>query len=152
MNKNLNQRNTCIADSVIISIPGNKTYSWKIVFCGLDKFGVKMPHCVIECSDRLDSDVLTSKVYLGALASDLFAPDGSDIKVRALAYSSYVVGGAKTDFVHVTVRVLSGRTMLQKVTLSKAIQAKLNELGLVSCSITVEIVDIERTSYLKWLV
>lgn len=111
-----------------------------------------MPHCIIECSDNLDCDVLTSKVYLGALDSELFEPDGSDIKVRALAYRSYVVGGLKADFIHVTVKVLSGRTILQKVVLSKAIQAKLSELGLVSCSMTIEIVDIERASYLKCLV
>ncbi|MFW0754517.1 5-carboxymethyl-2-hydroxymuconate Delta-isomerase [Pseudomonas sp. H11T01] len=111
-----------------------------------------MPHCIIECSATLDGDMLTSKVHQGTLDSMLFEPDGSDIKVRALTYHSYIVGGFKTDFVHVTVKILSGRSLLQKAVLSKSIQAKLSELDLVSCSITVEVVDIERASYLKWLV
>lgn len=111
-----------------------------------------MPHCIIECSATLDGDMLTSKVYQGTLDSMLFEPDGSDIKVRALAYHSYIVGGFKSDFVHVTVKILSGRSLLQKTVLSKSIQTKLSELDLVSCSITVEVVDIERASYLKWLV
>lgn len=111
-----------------------------------------MPHCIIECSATLDGDILTSKVYQGTLDSMLFEPDGSDIKVRALSYNSYIVGGCKTDFVHVTIKILSGRSLLQKAVLSKSIQAKLSELDLVLCSITIEVVDIERASYLKWLV
>lgn len=111
-----------------------------------------MPHCIIECSATLDCDLITSKVYLGTLESMLFEPDGSDIKVRAITYHSYSVGGFKTDFIHITVKILSGRSLLQKTVLSKSIQTKLSELDLVSCSITVEVVDIERASYLKWLV
>lgn len=111
-----------------------------------------MPHCIIECSATLDSDLLTSKVYQGTLDSKLFEPDGSDIKARAISYQSYSVGGFKTDFIHVTVKILSGRSLLQKTVLSKSIQTRLSELDLVSCSVTVEVVDIERASYLKWLV
>ena len=56
----------------------------------------------------------------------LFEPDGSDIKVRALAYHSYITGGFKTDFVHVTAKILYGRSLLQKTAVSKSIQTTLS--------------------------
>lgn len=55
----------------------------------------KMPHCVIEHSINLDSDLLVEQVFQGALSSGLFEPDGSDIKVRAQGYSSYMTGPKK---------------------------------------------------------
>ena len=56
----------------------------------------------------------------------LFEPDGSDIKVRAPAYHSYITGGFRTDFVHVTAKILYGRSLLQKTAVSKSIQTTLS--------------------------
>ena len=49
-------------------------------------------------------------VFDGALHSQLFLPDGADIKVRAMAYSNFKLGDGKASFVHVVVKILAGRT------------------------------------------
>ena len=88
-------------------------------------------------------------VFSAAASSGLFEPDGRDIKVRAVAYDHYLTGPSKGDFVHVTVRLLAGRTTEQKMRLSQTVLAQLQALALPHCSLTVEIVDIDRASYAK---
>ncbi|QSV15171.1 MULTISPECIES: 5-carboxymethyl-2-hydroxymuconate Delta-isomerase [Photobacterium] len=110
-----------------------------------------MPHCVIEYSKELEKKVspqtLISHVYQGALASDLF--EGPDIKTRTLSYEHHQTGDERLDFIHVSVRILSGRTDVQKQALSHSVLSQLQSLSLQSVSLTVEILDIDRSSYAK---
>jgi 5-carboxymethyl-2-hydroxymuconate isomerase len=108
-----------------------------------------MPHCVVEHSISLDSDLLVQKVFQGALRTGLFEADGSDIKVRALGYTNYMTGPKKSDFIHVALKILSGRTSEQKLSLSNAVIEELVALELNAVSITVEVVDMDRDSYRK---
>ena len=108
-----------------------------------------MPHCVIEHAASLDAGALVPAVFAAAKSAGLFEPDGADIKVRAIAYDHYLTGPAKSDFVHVSIRLLSGRTVEQKQLLSQAVLAQLQTLALPRCSLTVEVIDIERASYAK---
>ncbi|KKO70527.1 5-carboxymethyl-2-hydroxymuconate Delta-isomerase [Kerstersia gyiorum] len=119
-----------------------------------------MPHCIIEHAPALDGHRLVRQVFAGALDSALFEPDGSDIKVRAYACEAYcvgadIVGSANTTdathFIHVTLRLLAGRTAVQKQELAQAVLARLQALPLQNCSVTIEVQDMERGSYLKWL-
>ncbi|WP_192891471.1 5-carboxymethyl-2-hydroxymuconate Delta-isomerase [Vibrio bathopelagicus] len=111
-----------------------------------------MPHCIIEHSSTINGHQLNQKVFLGAMESQLFSPTGEDIKVRSLAYQHYQTGEEKEDFVHVSVRILSGRQESDKVRLSESILNQLLTLSLSSASLTVEIIDIDRASYSKVLV
>ncbi len=110
-----------------------------------------MPHCVIEYSKELESYVnpkdLLSAVYAGALASGLFS--APDIKVRAIAFDNFVTGDTDRQFVHVTTKILSGRSLERRAELSNAILAKLTELLKNPISITVEISEIENAAYAK---
>ena len=90
-------------------------------------------------------------VFDGSLHSQLFLPNGADIKVRAIAYQNFKLGDGKTSFVHVVVKILAGRTDEQKQRLSQEIIKKLSGLGHQDISITVEVVDMERQSYQKHL-
>lgn len=108
-----------------------------------------MPHCIIEHSTSLCGDKIVPLVYAGALNSLLFEADGSDIKVRAVSYDSYQTGDQKADFIHVVVKILSGRSAEKKRRLSEQVLEQLEKLEVAECSVTVEIVDIERESYLK---
>ena len=110
---------------------------------------VTVPHCIIEYSNTLDGEALISKVFAGALDSELFDVNGEDIKVRAIGYSNYQTGRNKTDFVHVTLKVLDGRSSELKSRLSQLVLVQLKELALSNCSITIEVVDMERNSYSK---
>lgn len=51
-----------------------------------------MPHCIVEHSESLNSELILPLVFLGAMESELFEIDGSDIKLRAIAYHSYLTG------------------------------------------------------------
>ncbi len=71
-----------------------------------------MPHCIVEYSKDLESQVAPTKlvetVHQGALASGLF--EASHIKTRAVAYDYFQIGTEKSDFIHVTIRLHQGRT------------------------------------------
>lgn len=108
-----------------------------------------MPHCIIEHSTSLDGEPLVASVFAGTLQSGLFEADGRDIKVRSIAYQHYLTGPEKGNFVHVTVKILSGRTPEQKQVLSQSVLAHLQKLERPGCSLTVEVVDIDRASYAK---
>jgi 5-carboxymethyl-2-hydroxymuconate isomerase len=89
-----------------------------------------MPHFIIDCSqnivNRVTEDVLLNLVHETAKASELFIR--GDIKVRVNAYSSFLVDGAKTDFIHVFGHVLEGRSTEQKAALSESIVKALSKL------------------------
>ena len=108
-----------------------------------------MPHCVIEHSAKIDGEALVSSVYEGALESNLFEPEGSDIKVRAVPYSYFKTGNVDINFVHVTLRILSGRSVIQKTNLTQLVLAQLKALQISNCYISVEVADIDRASYAK---
>lgn len=110
-----------------------------------------MPHCIVEYSETLRSRLSPSKlvqsVYESALKSGLF--EGPDIKTRALVYQDFLTGAAPADFIHVTIRILSGRTDEQKQSLSSAVLTGLTDLSPAGVSLTVEVADIHRNSYAK---
>ncbi len=108
-----------------------------------------MPHCVIEHSENIDSDILITAVYQGALSSKLFEAQGSDIKVRAIPFKNYQTGNVDLSFIHVCLKILSGRDIEQKSQLSNLVLNELQRLTLTACSISVEVIDIERASYAK---
>ena len=110
-----------------------------------------MPHCIIEYSPDIPPEGLIHAVFDGALHSQLFLPNGADIKVCAIAYQNFKLGDGKASFVHVVAKILAGRTDEQKQRLSQEIIKKLSGLGHQDISITVEVVDIERQIYQKHL-
>ena len=108
-----------------------------------------MPHCIVEYSDSLNAKPILTAVFDGALQSELFEPGGTDIKVRAQPYQQHISGAEHRDFIHVQLRILSGRNLAQKQHLSQSVLTQLLKLDLVSCSHTVEVIDIDRVSYAK---
>jgi len=108
-----------------------------------------MPHCIIEHATEIEGRTLMPLVFEGALASQLFEADGSDIKVRALPYIDFITGNSELNFIHVILKILSGRSTEQKLMLSNLVLAKLKTHGIKRCSISVEVVDIERGTYTK---
>jgi len=111
-----------------------------------------VPHCIIEHSEEVNGSALVPLVHNGALKSQLFDPNGSDIKVRAIAYSNYQTGSVDINFIHVTLKILSGRDAAQKSKLSNLVLQQLHTLSLIDCSISVEVYDIDRDSYTKVVV
>lgn len=110
-----------------------------------------MPHCIIEYSQQLEPTItpadLLNAVYRGALQSELFTPD--DIKVRTHPFQHHLSGETTLDFIHVSIRILSGRDEAQKKQLSHLVLQQLEALPVATISLTVEILDIDRDSYAK---
>ncbi|WP_085297927.1 5-carboxymethyl-2-hydroxymuconate Delta-isomerase [Cognaticolwellia mytili] len=112
-----------------------------------------MPHCIIEYSakitETLPVEQLMHAVYKGANQSELFT--ASDIKVRATAFDDFYLPGAEQAFVHVNLKILSGRDLAQRKSLSESVGSQLERLGIENAAITVEVTNIEKESYAKKL-
>lgn len=110
-----------------------------------------MLHIIIEYSRDiidLDAKLLIQTAHQATADSGLFA-DEYEIKSRASAFDHYQVGLTREKFIHVIVRLLAGRTDVQKLELTQLILARLVELGLQVENISVETVDIYKASYSK---
>ena len=110
-----------------------------------------MPHCIVEYSEDVAEQVsieeLVEAVHLGVFSSGLF--DEYDIKTRAAGYGCYRTGSTRDSFVHVTVRLLSGRDDAQKANLSEKLLARIEPMLPEVVSVGVEICDMHRDSYRK---
>ncbi len=115
------------------------------------KLEAHMPHCIVEHSSSLNAKDIIPLAYSGALRSELFEPGGKDIKVRAMSYSNYHSEPGTKDFIHVTLKILSGRNPEQKKMLSNSVLEKLRELTVKACALSVEVVDVDRESYSKFV-
>lgn len=113
-----------------------------------------MPHLIIEYShdghgDRFDAPTLMRALHNAA--ADTGVMKAEDIKVRALPYLDYLVGGQRQGFCHVSVHLLAGRTAEQKLRLSTALRATMSDLLPDTHSLSVDIVDMDPESYKKRL-
>lgn len=106
-----------------------------------------MPHLIVEHSQNLEASRLLEAVCQGAVESELF--ELTDIKTRAIGYQYFETNASQQQFVHVVVKILSGRTSAQRQMLSKLVLDQLALLNLESTSLTVEVVEMERESYAK---
>ena len=110
-----------------------------------------MPHCIIEYSKALEDSILPQQlmdaVLAGAKNSDLFELD--HIKIRTQSYENYQRGEERLSFLHVTLKILSGRTLEQRQCLSRHVTEELAKLALTAVTITAEVIEMERESYTK---
>ncbi len=116
-----------------------------------------MPHLTVEYSRNLagfpEAQVLT-ELNQTITASPEIA-DEADLKSRCVVLDSYAVGTAPAQraFVHAQLRLLAGRTPEAKQDFSERIAVVLRRLtprptGML-VQLSVEIVDMDRPSYIK---
>ena len=110
-----------------------------------------MPHFVIDCSPNVlelqPADKTLRAVHDAAEASGLFRV--ADIKVRIRAFEHSIVAGEPGDFIHVFANILEGRTTEQKTHLSRAIVATLVEMFPDVPTISINIRDFEKATYMN---
>lgn len=108
-----------------------------------------MPHFIIDCSETVLSATTQEKVITEihnvALASGLFAEN--DIKVRMRPFETYLVGGKKTDFIHVFGSIMQGRTEAQRAALSSAMVSRLKALFPEIPFIAMNVDEFEKSTY-----
>ena len=112
-----------------------------------------MPHIVIEHSTgghaAFDATALMRALHDAAAGTGVV--QAGDLKIRAMAYDNYLVGGERDGFCHVTLSMLEGRTPEQKVRLSEALRAAIVLLLPRTTSLSVDIRDMDATAYKKRL-
>ena len=112
-----------------------------------------MPHLFIEYpQDRISPEQLEpllDSVHVNALGTGLF--EESNIRIRAIPLTHYRMGGKPDPFIHVQCRIHSGRTEEKKRQLSEAVLVAIRDQNLPVKSITVEVVEMDRESYAKWI-
>lgn len=86
-----------------------------------------MPHIVVEYSSNVEAQFRSSnllpKLHKAVEDSGLFDPQA--IKARSLSYSDIVLPEGAQSFVHITVSILSGRSIEQRQSLNDAVFAAL---------------------------
>lgn len=109
-----------------------------------------MPHCIIEYSKGLSNDINMNQ-FMKILneiifSSDLF--DKDSIKIRAIEHENYFLSSQRQHFIHISLRILSGRTDEQKEELAQKIQTCLSsKFNGQDISLSTEICDIDQKSY-----
>ena len=110
-----------------------------------------MPHCIIEYTKELETRInineLMNAAFESVASSGLF--NNTAIKARAIAIDQYKSGLERNDYIHITVRILSGRTAEQKKYLSETVMNGVKPFIGNTKSTTIEIVDMDKDSYAK---
>lgn len=111
-----------------------------------------MPHIIVEYAQNSLSydevhDVLKA-IHLACVHSGLF--DESHIKTRAYPFKDYSNAGSNAPYIHIQARIKSGRNADNKKQLSHAIISSLKNLKLQLSVITVEVIDMDKDSYVKF--
>ena len=114
-----------------------------------------MPHLILEYSANLRDVYPTSRalasLHRSMVKSELFTV--SDIKSRAYEASDFLMGekDSTTSFAHVTVYLMEGRTLAQKVALSESLRDHLARHLPQADQISVDIRDMVKETYCKKL-
>ena len=116
-----------------------------------------MPHLIVEYSQNLagfpEAQALTELNQ--AVTSSPEVLDEADLKSRIVPVDSFEIGTAPANraFVHAQLRLLSGRTPEAKKDVSERVAEVLRRLSPkpagVMVQLSVEIVDMDRGSYVK---
>jgi len=110
-----------------------------------------MPHFTVDCSENIlelkDPKEILDEVFESAFSTGLFSRDA--IKVRLNPFKHSLVSGGDLDFIHVFGNIMEGRTPEQKADLSRKIVSKLNQLFPEVPIISMNIRDLEKSSYIN---
>jgi 5-carboxymethyl-2-hydroxymuconate isomerase len=115
-----------------------------------------MPHCILEYSNNILDQPDVRQVLRGIhdvlAGTELFSLN--DIKSRAVKHDDFFIGDgdASRAFVALTIQILSGRSGDVKADISRRAfeflkQTYPQSIEELKCSITVQIVEIDRASY-----
>lgn len=113
-----------------------------------------MPHCCMEYTLGVLEDIskteLLSTAHQVMLNSGLFG--AADVKTRAYVTEDYILGEhpiSHSNFIHIIIYLLSGRTTEQKYALTHSMAETLRSKLPNVPSITVDIRDMVRDTYAK---
>lgn len=110
-----------------------------------------MPHIIIEHSQNAialsSKQTVLDKLYQVVESAGLFKLE--NIKVRLHPVENFKLGLPESEFIHVICRIHVGKTDQQKQLLTRTVLNAISEQLEVRCVITVEVVEMARSSYAK---
>ena len=108
-----------------------------------------MPHFIIDCSEDIlklhSEEEVIEQVHLSAVSTKLF--NKNDVKVRINSFGKYSTGDKKEDFIHVFSNIMEGRTIEQKLNLSKTIVKDLALMFPSVPNIGTNVIEFEKATY-----
>ncbi|MCW8825210.1 MAG: hypothetical protein OQK78_02185 [Gammaproteobacteria bacterium] len=112
-----------------------------------------MPHIIFEyqedLADAAQVDAMLQVTHQSIADSGLFKAD--QIKTRAYPFRSFTNAGGSSSYIHIQARIKSGRDADNKKRLGEVILSGLSTLHIPASVITVEIIDMDRDSYGKYV-
>lgn len=112
-----------------------------------------MPHIIVEYPEQLlgDAEVHTmlQAVHRSIADSGLFKEN--QIKTRAYSFNEFTNAGESNPYIHIQARIKLGRDADNKKRLGDAILAGFKTLNIQASVITVEVIDMDRDSYGKYV-
>ncbi len=108
-----------------------------------------MPHVIIEYADVLEAqiprEILLDTIHQSVENSGLF--NASDIRSRTQSFDKFRLGVKQHSFLHITIKLLSGRTDEQKLALTQLVMQTMQSLSLTDVLISCECIEIDKASY-----
>ncbi|MFC1536707.1 5-carboxymethyl-2-hydroxymuconate Delta-isomerase [Pseudomonadota bacterium] len=112
-----------------------------------------MPHIIVEYQEGLADDAgidaLLMAIHRSVSDSGLFKAD--QIKTRAYPFRGFTNAGGSSPYIHIQARIKLGRDAENKKRLGEVILSGFTTLNIPASVITVEIIDMDRDSYGKYL-
>ncbi len=112
-----------------------------------------MPHIIIEYSEELleEAEVQTmlKAVHCSIADSGLFK--ANQIKTRAYPFKEFTNAGKSNPYIHIQARIKSGRDAGNKKHFAEVILSTFEMLNIQAWVITVEVIDMDRDSYGKYI-
>jgi 5-carboxymethyl-2-hydroxymuconate isomerase len=112
-----------------------------------------VPHIIVEYAEQLldDAEVHTmlQAVHCSIVDSGLFKEN--QIKTRAYSFNEFTNAGESNPYIHIQARIKVGRDADNKKRLGDAVLAGFKTLNIQASVITVEVIDMDRDSYGKYV-
>ena len=112
-----------------------------------------MPHFIIEHGNALATEVeIQSAMQTVADCVQTYDfMEAKNVKVRLLPFTHFLALDGRSSFIHITVRILEGRTDEMKTQISTSLRDAFDQAFEKVESISVDIVDMNATCYKKIL-
>lgn len=108
-----------------------------------------MPQCIIECSSELSSvmkfDILVKKLHDIVESFEYFSV--GSVKVRLMISEYYLIAGEEENFMHVVIKIFSGRSVEQRHNIANRTTKKLCEMLPSVNIISVEVLEINTVTH-----
>ena len=108
-----------------------------------------MPHFIIDCSEGIlkfhSEEETIEQVHISAVSTELF--NKNDVKVRVNIFKNYSTADKKEDFIHVFANIMQGRSIEQKLNLSRTIVKGLTSIFPLVPNIGTNVIEFEKATY-----